>query len=502
MLPVAVAATPSALRLRFTSENGSRSASRARLQRLQRLRRFRLNGGGIHAASVAGTGATAAVFHVVATRTLGPSSYGALGSLLAVLMMLSVPIGTVQTRLSERVARLAETGARPAPRTLTRRLAVLAGAAGAALCLTVPAAVGYLHLSGPGPVLWLAAALIARMLGIVPWSLLCGTGRLGRVGAATAAGFGVRLVLGSLLLACGFGVSGAMAATVAGECVLVAALGAGAHRAVVREGYRGAAELDLTLREAARGSLSAMGLWTLFGIDLVAARHRLAPDAAGVYAATALTTRAVLALAHATATTDVPRFAAAGGRRRPAAALRNGLLAAMVAGALGTCVLAAAGPQLLGLVFGRAYAGGVGLDLLLGLDATVLALLSVLIRFRLARHARATVAGWGGSLCFAVGQSLLPATSVCLAAALGAGALCALAIAASQPFDGPDASAGDGARLRRGPRPSLPRRRTGEEAGVSGPRTPQPRVPAPASAPGPACAPTPVPVADEHPGSG
>ncbi len=46
------------------------------------------------------------VLHVVLSRLLGPAEYGALAALLAVLMVLSVPFGVVQTVVATRAAAL------------------------------------------------------------------------------------------------------------------------------------------------------------------------------------------------------------------------------------------------------------------------------------------------------------------------------------------------------------------------------------------------------------
>ena len=414
-----------------------------------------LTGSALFAASVAATGIASLFFHVLATWTLGPAAYSALGSLLAVLMMLSVPVGAVQTLLSARVSRLAEAGGRVELGRLTRRIAAVGAAAGATLCALSPAADAYLHLSGDGPVLLLGAYLVPLALGIVPWSFLCGTGRLGWLGAAATLGFAVRLGAGAALLLSGFGVTGAMAAAVMGECVLTALLAAGAVRAgrvraadlvprtlaipasrtplrSVGNGRRRAAVvLSLTVREAAVGSFAATGLWTLLGIDLVVARHCLAPGVAGSYAATALAARAVLAVAQTVAASSLRRFAAKD-ERRASSALRASIVVSVTAGALGTAVLAVAGRQTLSLLFGPGFAAGAGLAVLLGLDATALAVLSVLFQFRLARSGAATCAGWAGALCFAGCLTLFPVSPIGLAEALAEGALCALLIAAPE----------------------------------------------------------------------
>jgi len=452
-----------------------------------------LTGTALFAASVAATGIASLFFHILATWTLGPAAYSALGSLLAVLMMLSVPVGAVQTLLSARVSRLTESGGRVDLGRLTRRIAAAGAAAGVAVCALSPAADAYLHLSGDGPVLLLGAYLVPLALGIVPWSFLCGTGRLGWLGAAATAGFAVRLGAGAILLISGFGVTGAMAAAVTGECVVTALLAAGALRArrgraggpaprtlaipasrtpprsteVLRR--RGATVLVLTLREAALGSFAATGLWTLLGIDLIVARHCLAPGVAGVYAATALAARAVLAVAQTVATSSLRRFASKD-ERRAGSALRASVLVAVTAGALGTTVLAAAGRQTLSLLFGPGFAADTGLVVLLGLDATALAVLSVLFQFRLARSGAATGAGWAGAICFVGCLTLFPTSPVGLASALAEGALCALLIAAPESSP-PTAPRTPSHRIRPAPPQRAAPRPPRSEPALSGPGT-------------------------------
>src|SRR5437879_12335638 len=50
------------------------------------------------------------LFHVIVSRALGPSSYGALSSLLAVLLVLSVPLNVLQTTVAKRTTILRSQG--------------------------------------------------------------------------------------------------------------------------------------------------------------------------------------------------------------------------------------------------------------------------------------------------------------------------------------------------------------------------------------------------------
>src|SRR3954451_21087697 len=50
------------------------------------------------------------LFHVAVSRMLGPPAYGALASLLAVILVLSVPFGVLQTAIADKTATLRTAG--------------------------------------------------------------------------------------------------------------------------------------------------------------------------------------------------------------------------------------------------------------------------------------------------------------------------------------------------------------------------------------------------------
>src|SRR5436190_15646106 len=77
------------------------------------------------------------LFHVAVSRMLGPPAYGALASLLAVILVLSVPFGVLQTAVADKTATL---------RTAGREADVTAFAASA--------------LKSVIPVAWLCAGLL------------------------------------------------------------------------------------------------------------------------------------------------------------------------------------------------------------------------------------------------------------------------------------------------------------------------------------------------------
>ena len=51
--------------------------------------------------SIAIANVFAYLFHIFIARSLGPASYGEFGSLLAIFMILSVPVATIQTVITK-----------------------------------------------------------------------------------------------------------------------------------------------------------------------------------------------------------------------------------------------------------------------------------------------------------------------------------------------------------------------------------------------------------------
>src|SRR4051812_38730553 len=62
------------------------------------------------------------LFHVLISRILGPSSYGALGALLGLLLVLQVPIGAMQVAITQEVAARRDAAGGTMPHLLIGRL--------------------------------------------------------------------------------------------------------------------------------------------------------------------------------------------------------------------------------------------------------------------------------------------------------------------------------------------------------------------------------------------
>jgi O-antigen/teichoic acid export membrane protein len=344
-------------------------------------------------------------FHLVVSRLLGPASYGALGSLLAILTALSVPAAAFETIVSARVAHSVERGdlldARPA-----WRRSLLVGVAGMVVMLgATPIARGFLHFPSIWPWVWLSLYCVPLALTVVPWGLVCGQRRFAAAGCAALTGALTRISVGVLFIDLGWGVSGAIAASVVGDSlrVLMLARAAGLDRRTDVGSKR--VRLRIQPGQAARGALAFTGLWMLLGVDTVLARHFFAPIAAGQYAAASMAARAAFFMSQALCVLAVPWFASAD-LVRARRALRWTLSLAGALGVAGTAAIGVLGPRMATVVFGAGFRVDTLMLVLLGLAATELSVVWVALQYQLARGQRPSAAGWTGIVLAAVGAAL------------------------------------------------------------------------------------------------
>src|SRR6266545_2401708 len=220
---------------------------------------------------------------------------------------------------------------------------------GLAVAAAAPALAAFLHLGSIVPALWLAANILPLPLVSALQGMLQGMQRFGALAGVLLLNAAARLAVGVALVAAGHGVDGALAASVAGSVlamllplalvrpVLAAASssssgrgswrtwagrggaggswctwagrgGAGSSGAGGRGGLAapGAAALG---REVGAAALAFLGLLLLTNMDLLLARHYLAAEASGLYAAGAVVAKIAYWAPQFVATIVFPRLA-------------------------------------------------------------------------------------------------------------------------------------------------------------------------------------------------
>jgi O-antigen/teichoic acid export membrane protein len=333
-------------------------------------------------------------YNVVMAAVLGPAAFGALGALLALILLGSVPGIALQAMAARHTALLA--AGRRDQRALWAALLRLAAWWGAALAAVTVAASGFLgawlHLDSPAPVLVLALALAPSTFSYASQGMLQGREAFvafTAVGLVNAVG---KLVAGLGLVAAGFGVSGAVAGAAVGTW-----LGAATGMLLVRRSVAaaapaagapagGAPAAGALGREATAAVTGLLGLFLLTNLDVPLARHYLPAAASGHYALGAVVAKIAFWGPQFVTTLVFARLVTGGDRRR----LLGGSAALIVAsGALlaaGLAALAALGVAL--PLLGREYAAiGPALPLFAALG-TSLALVQLLLFEEIAASAR------------------------------------------------------------------------------------------------------------------
>jgi len=336
------------------------------------------------------------LFHVIMSRILGPATYGALGSLLGVITIVTFAVGALQATVTQGVAERAGTGAR-GPLALRRHILQAGFAAAASLCVITalsPTIEHYLHLASPMPVIMLSLYVALTLLTLVPQGVLLGQLRFRVVALSLVGGALVRLGTGIVLTELGLGLEGALVASVLSACaVLFVLLWPLRHEVWNSSGD----VVAIHLSSAALAVAALGGFATLVGVDSFLARHYLGGLASGEYVAAATGARIALFLPGAIALIAFPKFAAARGAGVEARrVLTTSLLAVAGLEAIAVGVMLLVPHLLISILFGAKYEQAAGALRILSLPAAGLGLISVLVYFYLAGRSLRSLFCWVG----------------------------------------------------------------------------------------------------------
>ena len=247
------------------------------------------------------------------------------------------------------------------------------------------------------------------------------------VPVAVASFFGggaLRLASGALLVSAGFGLGGAVAATMIGQAFTTAMLLLVARREVFAKGLD---SVRISLRDAVLSIAALAGYTTLTGIDVFLARHFLAPVAAGRYAAAAIAGHIALFLPGALVTVAFPRLVSAnatGTSARKTLTETVGLVT--VIGLAAFTVLAGIPGVVVDVLFGPKYLGAASIVGIIALVSVLLGIIGLLTYFHVARRSVAALYSWAGValvwVLVAVLHGGMETIAGCMLAASGLGA--------------------------------------------------------------------------------
>ena len=330
-------------------------------------------------------------FHAVVGRTLPSGEYGALGAVLAVMVLLSVPLMALQASASALVSGSGwDRGV--VRRTLTR-VSIVGVVVGAAVLAVSGAVQAYFHLASRVDAAVLAPFVTVSILLAVARGLLLGDGRVRTTAMTYLVGTAARFSLG-VLLVFPFGVTGALVGTLLGETAALIA----ATAPVLRRHGSADASARLRVADLALSGFAVTGLFLFSTVDLLMARHYLPDAATGSYTAAATIGKTVLALPAAVIGVYFPRLVIAW-RAGDSATLRRAVVVVCGLAFLGAAAVAAVPGLLLHLLYGpEGFASAAGLVRLLAVVAGLTSVVSVLTYAALARRGWSLLVPWFGAM--------------------------------------------------------------------------------------------------------
>lgn len=332
-------------------------------------------------AGVAGNQVASYLLNVLAARLLVPAAFGELGSLLAVLVIGSVPAMGMQTVTALRVAR------RDGEGELVALGLATAGVITAVALAATPLLMVLLHLDSPVPGIMVALALTSLTFTGLCYGILQGRHRFTAMAA---------LLLTDALVRVGGTLAGLLITRTATGALAGAAIGAAAVAVIgwfVTGRPRPVRHGRSHIRDVLHAVSAMLALVLLVNLDLVLARHYLPAHDAGEYAVGAIVAKIAYWLPQAVAILVLPRLASEHGRRRMVP------IALAVCGALDLVVIASTafmGPTVVSVIGGADYATSPIPVWPFALVGSMLSLVQILLFSRIASNDRwSTLLIWG-----------------------------------------------------------------------------------------------------------
>jgi O-antigen/teichoic acid export membrane protein len=360
------------------------------------------------------TGLVNLAFNALVARLGGASAYGA----ISVLLSVGTVAGFLGIGTSYAVAHWASLSQRPLGALLpgALRSATPWMVVGGVLAVVSGPASDFLHLDGAGLFLMADVLFVVTILVAVPGGLLIGARRFAIIAGLSVFAAVLRLALGATLTR-GSPVAGSMLASL----VPPAAIGLMSTAIVLRSTgidrqspepmspepespqseHRG-----YVARQGVIGALLAAGLWGLWSMPLVLARHALSGGASGDFAAAQVLTSSILFLVTPCITAFYPSVVRHPDRR----VILTGLWV-ISSIALGAAVgVVVVGPPLMARVYGSHFAASTGIFVPLGASAVCISIASYLswVARAIGRHLTVLAMSVGVGLIveFVIGSSM------------------------------------------------------------------------------------------------
>jgi glycosyltransferase involved in cell wall biosynthesis/O-antigen/teichoic acid export membrane protein len=346
--------------------------------------------------ATAGVNVSNFLFHIVISRLLGPAHYGAVGAILSILSLLTVPVGAAQLAVTQAVIAHTENDESFSLSRLIWRAIVLGVIAEMAFASLTPLIDGFLHIGSPVPLLLVSAWIPLATVGAVLQGSLIGEYRFRAVAFATFVGGGlIRLLFGAAMVAAGFGVSGAIIATIGAQAFVTGSLIFSARHKV--RSHPGGSVVRAKRRDMLLSVASLASYTTFIGVDTFLARHFFSATVAGRYAAGAVAAHIALFVPGAIVTIAFPHWAS--GRGTSVESRRVFIQALKITtfvGILTAGTLTVFSSLVVHVLFGSKYISTISIVGPLAFASAAIGILSLFVYLHLARRSLVALTPWLG----------------------------------------------------------------------------------------------------------
>ncbi len=300
-------------------------------------------------------------FHFALSRKLGVVDYGALQSMIALLMIVLIPTAIAATIVAKYTAEFDLAGDEGSGGSLSRfvvRASLLAGGAAALMSLAGTAVLGsYLQISDPWPIVAFAVLVGTNIVTPLLRALLQGTQAFVPFSLSNVIEALAKALLGVGLVELGYGLTGAILGYTIGTAASVIYT-----FIVVRRRLdpldAGAVPFDRTrLYETAAGAAASSGAITVLAYaDVLLVKHFFAPETAGLFGVISLIGKMIFLAVGFVPVVILPKATevATQGRNPGPLLLQAGAIMASIAAVALGCVYFF-GPAIVAVVSGGAY---------------------------------------------------------------------------------------------------------------------------------------------------
>lgn len=331
------------------------------------------------------------LFQIIMNAMLTPEEFGALISLLALLIVVSVPISSTQTVITKFTAGFKATddigSIASLYRYMLKRLGLVGLGSFFAMILISEQIRLFLKIDSVMPVLMLAGVIVASLLQTVTFGILQGLQRFRRYGVTLIGDSYLRLLFAVVFVYLGFSVAGALGASIASVFLV---LGLTAWHLRYLNYYEGTSEglkvLDIYKYFGPVFS-ATLCMTLLLSLDVLLVKHFMTETVAGTYATIVTAGKVIFFLPSAITVVMFPKVAEVYAVGRDTKAMLIKSMAICLTLTLSATIIYAFFPQLVTMVLFQGRYSEIAPYL--GLEAvamTALAMVHMLVYYQLSIH--------------------------------------------------------------------------------------------------------------------